>query len=83
MNDTDRTITSLELGDSSLQIVYVEHSEADDRTGIITARTLVVPIAHLDDDTDPLSDIIDGINEIIDHALVTQRNPPTSFRRPR
>lgn len=71
MSSPGIVINQIGFGDDFVEINYFETREQSDDIGIM--RTIVVKTADIED---ARNDILEGIEEIIDYALVALRNPP-------
>ena len=64
-------INQVGFGDDFMEINYFEIREQNDDIGIM--RTIVVKTRDIED---VRADLLAGIEEVIDYALVALRNPP-------
>lgn len=71
MSENGVVINQVGFGDDFMEINYFETREQTDDIGIM--RTLVVKTRDISDARD---EVLAGIEEIIDYALVALRNPP-------
>lgn len=71
MSDSQIVINQVGFGDDFMEINYFEIREQSDDIGIM--RTIVVKTKDIEDARE---EILNGIEEVIDYALVALRNPP-------
>lgn len=64
-------INQIGFGEDFVEINYFEEREQNDTAGIM--RTIMVKTGEIEDARE---DLLDSIQEIIDYALVSLRNPP-------
>lgn len=65
-------IQSVAFAPGQVEITYAEERDGDSPTGIMEIRTLVVPVAMVEEAT---SDVLDSIQHLVDAALIAKRNP--------
>lgn len=71
MADSGLIINQIGFGDDFIEINYIEAREQTDDIGIM--RTIVIKTAEIED---ARNELLEGIEEMIDYALVALRNPP-------
>jgi hypothetical protein len=69
---------SVVFAGTHLEISYVE--ERDVESVVQTFRTLVIPADIVQDD---VVEVMDALQQLVDNALVVQRNPPDRLQRSR
>ena len=82
MNNNMPHISSITFGDGGVEIAYAEPRDIEtmESTGILRTRVIMVPIRLVESELDEL---IDAASDLLDKALIHERNPKatTSFRR--
>lgn len=63
------------------QITYVEERDVHTASGIIGSRSIDIPHAVIPDTM--YADLTDSVQQILDHALIIQRQPVDEFRADR
>jgi hypothetical protein len=69
---------SVVFAGTHLEISYVE--ERDVESVVQTFRTLVIPADVIQDE---IVEVVDALQQLVDHALIVQRNPPERVRHSR
>lgn len=76
-----KLIQSVQLGNESMQIAYIPEGGVDQATAIAEVRLLEIPNAILPQHL--LDDLIDSVEQILEHARLARQRPEQSFIDPR
>lgn len=72
---------SVQLGNDSVQIAYVPDGGVDPATAIAEVRLIEIPHAILPSHL--MEDLVDSLEQIIEHARLARQQPEQSFIQPR
>lgn len=64
-------ITAVQFGDEGIEISYFEKRDQGSKVGIF--KNMVLATTGIEEQ---IEEIVQGLEEIVDHGLVTLRNPP-------
>lgn len=74
-------LQSIVNNNDSLQVTYIEEADIHTGSGLMMARTLDIPHPILPQHL--LDELVDTVQQIIEHARIIQREPVEQFRAPR
>lgn len=71
----DIIFQSIAFGPTHIEVVYMEQRDLEGE--IQEYRTLVIPAEVVQDD---IPEVMDALQQLVDHALVVRRSPPERLR---